>query len=301
MFKKLICIILSLSIVLSLSVNAFAVSDNDTITEHINISETNTLEITYVSPSKISRTSSSQDDIAEFEVKQYYENELIQVVTGQIGGSYLYVTDYNDGLVTSQSTRRVSDIISKNTSFTDSQDNLLSTASLGTLLGTINYNPTATDGAREKVKVYSYYKTRDTEAYTIRAHPADTIALLASALVSAITFIATLNLSAADIIKNIVITYGGSIMSSTIEVAFEEDVAAYAYYYDLTGYDVGTGRYSNTYDGIAYYILTQKSSAYNTWRYDGYTPRNWQQSAFALGMWSEFFNTKEYPGVSSYA
>ena len=84
-----------------------------------------------------------------------------------------------------------------------------------------------------------------------------------------------------------------------ISISLDESVSVDAYHYALTGYYEPTNYYSPGYEGIERHVKTKKSSAYNEWFYEGFTPHQWKDGPLANVLYIGTFGGT-YPYVKEY-
>ena len=234
-----------------------------------------------------------------FEVKQFENGELVQTVTGNLGGESLVSTFYEDGTPTNQKTIFLSDRVSKIIN-TDNNNLDIHPYAVESSIGHIIYKTSSVISTNEDVEVRSKCTNIDNDSYTIRGETSDTLADITSIIGSLIGLLIPQPQKWQQIAVAIVTSVGGSIAGGIIGVIFSEDVAVDSFYYDLRGYHSSTKRYTRTYDSVARQVTTKASSHYMDWYYDGYTPYNWKDNQFAYWLWCDLFDSSQYPTVLRY-
>lgn len=259
-----------------------------------------------------------------FEIKQLENGEVVQIVSGTVGGEYLTITNYEGGQVASVEKLRVSDRVKKANGDVapetgvgsvnagavgddgilgfgpgPNQDHLEGDGTLP--LATVTYNTSTQVTDVRRVEVYSTLKNTDYEVYTVNGAASDTLSIVVGALFSVISVFLPAQTVVQQIVIAIVTALGGSIAGGAIGVAISEDVAVKACYYDMWGYFPDNHAYSPVYDGVSKHVLTKDSSYYDEWFYEGYTPENWRDmDSLAETIWMHTFY-EWYPGVRSYS
>lgn len=301
--KKFISAAMSLILIVSMAIPTFA-ADKGQIsnTDRFVTSDIGYMEVTYnfkETGVKFNKDSSSKNDVESFVVEQFENNELIQKVEGNPGGSELFVTNYNAGEVVSTEIVKVSDYIVRENNTEEDSIQLEERASVGSQLGYITYNPTTNSTKSERIRVYSKQTDSDTDSFTIKAKEADTLAVVVGAVASVLSVFVAGATIARQIVVAIVSGLGGSVAGGAIGVVVSEPVATQSYYYTLTGYDYSTDRYTLGCDGVARRVLTKKSKYYDEWFYEDFTPYNWKNNTLAYWFWCDLFGDP-YPKVKSY-
>lgn len=299
--KTIASVLICISLLLTSSFSALAATNvstdkGTTGTYGVALSNTSRIELTYLTNSG-TRSSVNGD---AFVVKQYEGSEVIQEVTGYVGGSTIQIIDYNNGKVVKQTTRNISDMVTK-TSETTSVDSLTSAATNhGTVLGHIIYNKSFESNEERKITVYSKITKNDLESFRIHALKTDSInAIIASVVGAGLGRVLGPLIDIPALVTSIVTGLGGSVVGAAIGIAIDESVAVDATYYTLTGYYAPTNYYSPGYDGIARLVKTQQSRVYNKWFYEGFTPHNWKEGPLANMLYIGTFGGT-YPYVKEY-
>lgn len=259
---------------------------------------------TTASKANIEITCASESDDYDYLVTQYEGTQIAQTVAVYLEADSLLVTNYKNGEVTSQETIRISDRVTKTTSYVEVAPVVPTndTRSIGSRIGSITYATSIYDTTSRFVSVYSKYNYTDTESHTINALATDTLAVVSGIILGIIGVFVAEALSAGtatQIAIAVITSAGGSAAGGAIGVALSEEVAVQASYYTLTGYEPSTGRYTRSYNGVARQVITQGSNSYREWFYENFTPRNWKDRDFAYWLWCDLSNNS-FPGVSSY-
>ena len=249
MRKRIISVLICVSVLVSLALPAAA---TDTVADSVQtyyLSETSWLEFFHSESGQHTRIADSN----EFTIKQFYDNVLQQEVHGHTGGEYLTVIDYQNGEVVHTEIIRVADRITPVEIENAVVQSPSAASSVGSVIGYITFNPMHYETTSRRIYIYSKLEKTVNEAYTINAVSSDTLATLAGLLVSALVAAITSEYADActEVIATIVSALGGSVAGGAIGVSFSKTVAAWAYYYTLTGYDYSTGRYTEGYAGVA--------------------------------------------------
>lgn len=304
--RRIISLFLCAVFLFTFTTPAFAATVEIKSTETFATSDTGYIEITSwtesVQRGSAQIAAASNEITYNFEIKQYELNELTQKVTSDLNNGKLIVTNYTDGIPVSTEFIYIADRVKRTKISADTEvaSTTATTTSVGTAIGHISYKTTSY-GTNERLRVHSKFNRSDTESYTINGRATDTIAIIIGLLVGAFTTWLTKKEDISyQIAVGIITGLGGSVAGGAIGITFSEDVAVTASYYTLTGYDISTGRYTQGFEGISRYVVTQSSSYYRQYFYDGYTPNNWKDSGFAYMLWSQLFAGDYYPGVSSY-
>lgn len=304
--KKAICVVLVLVMMLSISLPAMASQSNEA--ETFIVSDTIHMKITYeskdASRNSIQYTRGENAIETDFIIEQFYDDELIQTVSGSIGGFELVVINYMHGKVTTSEVVQISDRVTRHgdtleSSATVQDEYSLTATSVGSPIGYITYNPREHSTVKERVRVYSRLDKNDNEAYTIKGKKTDTLSLVAGTIMSVIGAFIPGGV-AMKIATAIVSALGGSLVAKEIGIAFSEPVAVNAYYYTLTAYSISFGTYSGGKSGVARRVTTKSSPSYDEWLYELYTPKNWKDNVLAYWFWGDLFGDF-YPGVASYS
>lgn len=291
MKRKLTSIILTLALILGVVSPIGAVGVSEHTGERIQISDTGYLEFREITSTR------ATGGTAEYEVQQYENGSLVQTVTGQFDGDWVTVTDYENGVATDQNRISVASRIT-----VEEQPAAAPLASESNI-GTIYYNNNVYTGRSEQVQIY-HSTTVDNESYRINGEATDSIAFIASLILSVLGTVIFKNAQiATQVAMAIVAGVGGAIVGKEIGVRFSETVAARVTSYWYRGRDVNTGRYSGYFKGTASRITTSASSSYNETFYDGPNPTNWKnyREDFAFNFWADLFNYLQYPGVNRYS
>ena len=290
--KKIVSYVLVFAILSMLSMPAFAASA-DKIQGETAIFKTS--ETGYMEIITFDRKLKDSNLGQEYEINYYNNGELVQSVQGQYQGEILKVFNYSGGNVEEQTIDLQSRVVErKNVSVpieTMSDD-------YGTAIGSINYNRVG-DRPIVIVRIFSKLTYSDNESYTIRANATDTLGVVVGIILSfGLSFLGNLG-----VVQNLAVAIvgglGGNVAGDAIGIFLSEDVAVDAYYYTLTGCDVGTGRYVPEVTGIARQVTTKASKNYDQWFYEGHTPYNWKDEVLAMHCWMYLY-PGNYPGVMLY-
>lgn len=300
--RRILSVLLCVALCVSSIPYASAVQTNHSTTEIIETSETSYMEITSFSNSGTLYSRVDTDTPSSFEIKQFSDGELIQIVSGEYGSTELKVIDYKNGKIINSRDMYIGDRVVKgdatantNQSFTNTSTAVRST----TVLGYITYKPTIDLNTVNRIRVYSTLTKSDTESYTINGKKSDTIAVIAGIILSVVLAPFAGASVAGTIAVAIVGGLGGKVVGDAIGIAFSQPVAVYAYYYTLYGCDYRTNRYTLDYPGVARRVATVGSNFYDDWFYENFTPYNWRDNALAYWFWCDLFG-EEYPLVESY-
>ena len=296
MIKKLISIVLSLSLILASSSMSFAVEAPNTFKDSFATSTTGYMDVEI---EKLDTTKYSLKNNISFKISQYDNNQLTQTVTGQSNAEELIVTNYRDGVIINEDIINLSERIVKNSTTLNDVNSEQHINKRSDFLGYITYNNIYVSG-NERIKVYSDFTISDTESYTINGEATDTLAVITGIIISVLSIFSPLLKICEQIAVAIISAAGGSVLGGAIGVFFSEDVAVNAYYYDLTGYDYSTGRYSQIHSGVSRHVLTNSSSYAGEWLHENFTPYNWKDNTLAYWFWCDLFSL-EYPQVKSYS
>ena len=299
MRKRIISVLVCVSVLVSLALPATAV---DTVADSVQtyyLSETSWLEFSHNETTQHVRSGDSD----EFTIKQFYNNALLQEVHGYTGGEYLTVIDYQNGEVVNTELIRVADRITPVETDNTVAQSTTTANSVGSVIGYITFNPMHYETTSRRICVFSNMDYHDNESYTIHASVSDTIATLAGLMVSALaTILSDGQNICIQVITSIVSSLGGSVAGGAIGVKFSEPVSVDAYHYTLTGYDYSTGRYTEGYTGVARHVNTTRSKYYNEWFYDAYTPQAWKSSNLLHSyFWSNLWPLDYFPGVKNFS
>lgn len=295
--KKAIASILACVFLLcTFSFPALADTNVATGTNEVILSDTSRIELTYLSNGG-TRSSSTGNG---FIVRQYEGDQVVQEVTGYVGGPTIQIVDYNNGNVVKQTTRNVADIVTKTSVSVPSDSFTRAASSYGDYLGRIIYNKASGSNEEREITVYSKVTKHDLESYRIHALATDSINAIVGALVGAgLGLILGPEIGIPALVASIVTSLGGSAAGTVVGIAIDDSVAVDATYYTLTGYYAPTNYYSPGYEGVARLVKTEYSSAYNQWFYEGYTPHNWKDGPLANVLYIGTFGGT-YPYVKEY-
>lgn len=297
MKKLIVSILICLSIFSNYVIPTMASANvGDIGTIKMAFSSTSHIELSYFP----SYASSSTTNEKSFLIKQYEGTQIIQEVRGQVGGSTIQITDYKNGNIVGEKTRAVSGIITKTS---ENASNKLFvgavTADYGNVIGKIVYNKAYGSNEEKVLSVYSKITKNDSESYRINGTATDTLSIIVGAAVS-IGLGAIPGINLLELVGAIITSLGGSIAGGAIGIIFSESVSVIATYYTLRGYYAPTKYYSPGYDGVARFVTTRKSSSYNKWLYEGFTPQNWKDGdSLANFLWLGTFGGT-YPYVKKY-
>lgn len=273
-----------------------------------------------------SAQSADTDSGSPFEIKQIENGEVVQIVSGTVGGEYLTVTNYKDGLVTSVESIRVADRVKKTDGDTVQETgvgsvNAGATGGNGILgfgpghneddfggdgstpLGTITYNAqgnTSSTGAyvEEQVLVYSELTNEEDGTYTIFAGVNDTEAIIVGILLDvAGSLIGGVDLC--RILATAILSYVKHVAVGIATGQYDVELTVRVYSYTMRAFPTSSSN-SSVYYGVERHV-TMPGPHYDEWYYEGYTPGNWTGGDdMALDLWKDFFNAP-YPGVKSYS
>lgn len=299
--RKLISALLSVVLLFTMVVPAFAASNNN-LTATYQLSSTNSLEIkyNYIEDSNETNRNSTTKKLESFTVSQYYNGKLFQTVSGTVSGDRLLVTNYDNGIPTGKEIIYIADRVQQCDSVSVESFSQHNTRAGQTQLGHITYKPTVETGTTHRIRVYSEKTASDMRSRIINGKATDTVSIIVGIIISVLAAIFFPVETIAGTLASCIITgVGGSLVGKAIGVAFSEPVAVYAHDYTLTGYDYSTGRYTLGYDGTANQVKTVNGNYYNEWFYDGFTPDNWKHNSLAYWFWCDLFS-ETYPQVKSY-
>lgn len=300
-------VIISLLICFSLLFNFAtpAIASTNTSTDVIRagenelvLSDASHIKLTYL-PNDGTSSSASVDEMP-FSVKQYQGDQLVQEVTGYVGGPTIQIIDYDHGKVVAKTTRNISDFVTKTSEPTSVAPFASAISNHGTVLGHIVYNKAYGSNEEKVISVYSKIEDCVTEAYAFHALATDSINAIVGALIGAgLGLILGPVIDIPALVASIVTSLGGSVVGNIVGIAIDDTVAVSATYYTLCGYHAPTKYYSPGYDGVARLVLTKNNKAYNQWFYEGYTPHNWRDGPLATMLYLGTFGGT-FPYVKEY-
>lgn len=293
--RKIIGLLMSFILLFTFSVPAFAADNEEVQSETIiHLSDDSYMEIV----SSLNEDTRVQNNDTTFLIREYKHDELVHTVEGSFGGEKLICVDYKGG---QEVNRKIINIADRVTVSKSNSECSVLRGSYGSVLGHIIYNKDIGNNTPgEDITVYSKVTNQDYESYTINGAVADTISDISGIILSVLSaFIPSANV-ATSIAIAIVSAFGGNVAGGAIGVAFTEEVAVDATYYTLTGYHASSKYYTPGYKGVERLVKTKKSSAYNKWFYEGYTPSNWKKGDdLASVLWSAVFG-RPFPYVYAY-
>lgn len=303
--RKFICIVLSLLLVVTNVVPAFATGSSETDII-FTTSDSGYLKISSDVHNETLGSRGSGNN-KSFLIEQYEEGRVIQSVSGSYGGEYIVVTNYIAGKASDTELVLVADRVC----YTEIADDVIASVSRAEsravtpttstyLVGHIIYNQAVASDYEEKISVYATQTGPYYEAYTINGVATDTLAVIAGVLASVLSvFIPTANIWY-QIAVAIVSAFGGSVAGGAIGIAFSEDVAVVTHEYIMQGYHMRSNRYSAEYDGAARRVITVTSKYYGEWFLEGVTPANWKDGDdLATWLWANMIGLI-WPHVKMY-
>lgn len=299
MIRRAVSVLLCMVLIFVLAAPAFATQVETGNVVSFKTSETGRMEIYTREQDGEQRLQDSSNVITgTFEIRQYEDEKLVQVITGDYGGAELLVTNYLNGRVAGVEVIDLSERIVKRVGqLVTSKE--LTRADYGSAIGHITFKAVAGSETRAWVQVLSKLTYTDEESYTIHGTAADTLAVIVGIIASIVSvFIPTATIWR-EIAIAIIAAFGGSVAGGAIGIAFSEDVAVDAYYYTLTGYEALYNRYTPGTSGVARLVKTKRSNSYNEWFYENYTPANWRDVVLAMYFWMYLYQD-DFPGVYSY-
>lgn len=287
MKKAISSVLICIALLLNLTAPVMASTNAST--------DVNRIELVYLTNDN-SRASENGNG-TPFVVKQYQGNQVVQEVTGYVGGPTIQIIDYYNGKIIKQTTRNVSDFVSKISETPSDSSN--ATSDYGSYLGRIIYNKASGSNEEREITVYSKQTYFNEESFRIHAEATDTISSLVGALVGAgLGVILGPMIDIPALVLGIVTGLGGGAVGGLVGIAIDEAVSVDAYYYTLTGYYEPTNYYSPGYEGIERLVQT-KGPAYNKWFFEGYTPQQWKDGPLANVLYLGTFGGI-YPYVKEY-
>lgn len=299
--KKVIAIVLSFSLIVTMIPTYTFASFRSNDVDRYYISESDWLELSYIDNYKNSLELTPQ----QFEIKEYHEGKLAQVVTGELDGDTLTVTNYQNNEATNVNVIQIAErITADHIEYTDEEisNSAISSNNVGSVIGYITFNPVYYESTSRRISIYSNLDYIDNESYTINGAAQDTLAVITGLLFSALGTFLSQGLSFfAQMAISLVSSWGGSVTGNAIGIAFTESVGAWAYHYTLTGCDYTTNRYTYGYEGVSYLVATKHSDHYNEWFYEGYNPETWKSNhLFHSFLWNDLWPLETYPQVKSF-
>lgn len=295
--KKATCIILMITLCLNLSFPVFAtqaISDETSIT----VSDTVRIDVkTFSSPAGSTRSATSSN--TNFEIRQYNDDELMQIVTGSFGGAHLIVTEYENNEIVSQETILVSSRVNHHsTLFTWTESigqpySIAAASSLGYMI--CNYSEVLDEGVI--FHVYSELTDTRTDDYVVNGYVGDTISVLAASLGAYLgSFIPATSLIA--LVEIVAVGKGVEIVGGAIADLLTIEVEVIESYYDLYARNLSLGTYSDSFEGVARRV-TEAGDYYDEWYYEGFTPYNWESESLGYVFWYQFYDYS-FPGIERY-
>lgn len=293
MKKSISSVLICIALLLNITIPAIASTNMSTESTGSNATHIDLMYLTNAT------TNSSKNGYGtSFVVKQYQENQVVQEVKGYVGGPTIQIIDYSNGEVIKQTTRNVSDFVTKISETTS--DALNATSDYGSYLGRIIYNKATGSNEEREITVYSKLTDYDQESFRIHAAATDTVSSVVGAVVGAgLGVILGPLVDIPALIMGIITGLGGSVVGGLVSISLDESVSVDAYHYALTGYYEPTNYYSPGYEGIERHVKTKKSSAYNEWFYEGFTPHQWKDGPLANVLYIGTFGGT-YPYVKEY-
>lgn len=227
------------------------------------------------------------------------DNEIMQSVSYNDTATLLLVTDYEKDGSSHSRTISLADRIQKVHTNTRMEVPGMSANSYSTA-GYITYNKGMYDTTQHRISLLYETLYSDSESYIINAEKADTLSIVVGILASVLSLLIPATKVITQIAVAIISSWGGSTLGGAIGVIIKEEVAVNATYYNMYGSDYSTNRTTPAYPSVKRQVITKRSSAYQEWFYEGYTPSNWKDNTLAYWCWSDLWAT-EYPGVKSYS
>lgn len=169
MKKAISSVLICIALLLNLTAPVMASTNAST--------DVNRIELVYLTNDN-SRASENGNG-TPFVVKQYQGNQVVQEVTGYVGGPTIQIIDYYNGKIIKQTTRNVSDFVSKISETPSDSSN--ATSDYGSYLGRIIYNKASGSNEEREITVYSKQTYFNEESFRIHAEATDTISSPVSA------------------------------------------------------------------------------------------------------------------------
>lgn len=299
MTKKVVSILLCLAIIMSMTVPAMAI--NTTVSEktmRINVTEDVYLDIV-ISPNKERKVNADSGD--EFIIRQYVNDNLTQVVSGEVGTGKVFVVNYENSKVKNEEVLFTADRATVKSS-TDEQpmEMRASSTNYGNVIGYIVYNKAYGSQREEELAVYSLKGTTKTGEYVINGAMGDTVSEFIAIGFDLIGAIIPFKSIAIKIFTGIFLRHVSGGIGDVITDSFTEEVDVKATPYTLRGYHAASNYYSLGYEGTEYYVTSTSSDHYGEWYYEGYTPHTWKDGDILANiLWVSIFGGV-YPYVKEY-
>ena len=298
--KKLLSVVLSVIVIFSLSVPSLAAGPTTEETYLLDIGDGASIELEIYSHVDSNTTWRS------FRSIQYYNGEIVQAIDGVIGEEQLRITNYENGVVASNSTANVSERIKCDTKYVTQSLQAANAGQYGALCGSITYNEQINNEIfvrrKEVADVYSQYNGSEYDQYVINAKAGDTINFWVGVILSIGGAILTARYEMVGIIvAGVIGAAGGVITGGIVQNNVTETVDVTSMSYTMTAVHRDSGRTYTSW-GDAMQVISKGSSRYNEWYYTGTTPRNWKNDDYARDVWNNcVLVMSEYPGVFSYS
>ena len=295
--KKVLCLILSFVMIFSISVPTMAANlepSND-LTERSSIYLSKEVQLDI----SLNRSTKQNDSPDSFEITQFNNGQLSRKVTLSDDGQFLLGTEYVAGVAVRNYIINIAERVQKLPSMSSSA--ISKASSKEYVIGYITFNPLIDQTTSERLKVFCDPYDTDNEAYVVNGKASDTLADIASILLSIFISYAFPAATLSEIVASAIVGFfGGKLTGEAIGKNFTENVSVVSNYYRFRSYRLSAGIYSNTYSGVSRRVTTAKSKYYGQWFHEGTTPSTWKDGdAFAIWCWYDMYG-EFCPGVKSY-
>ena len=276
--RKVICLIISVVLIFSLTLPSFASS----------ISSPNVIDIYDDGTTKVDGYATEGGDMI---FRQYVNNQLVQRNTIYAGSDGIVYREFIDPFLRSVSTDSIS-VSDYGTIERESQG--IQTAAIR-VAGTINYRAIIDTG-------YTYYglyciydeSQLGSTTYTINGYVGtvvDLVSIIAGAFTIPIPVVG-------KYIAALITGLGVTVISGYIEERLSDTVSCIETDYVWTLTDTTFSDHSKNVYGSKYYITDVKSAAVGKTYYEGYTPNDWGTQALAVWFHNEMFAYSAWDVVS---
>lgn len=310
--KKVASIMLCVVMVFTMSVSSLA--DGNSMTEvcTIELDDGISLEIVMYKSSQLNTSSTGDDNESNVDsivTKQYNDGELSQKVELQPGSGKLFITNYENGIISGYEVKETNEIITYNGCQSSQVENpLYANLANETYEGRITYNSAYNYEVwaqrQEIVNVYSELIRSDIESYTINANVGTTLSEMSAVVTEFLISKAIANpeTAAGALISNVAIWFAQFIVGGVVTAFFSEEVGVYVDYYNMIGVHTYSNR-SESMPGNVKEVATEASGYHSDIFIEGFTPYNWNENdGFATAMWNFIvLSMNTYPGVASYS
>ena len=297
MTKKVVSILLCLAIIMSMTVPAMAT--NATISDQtmrVNVTEDVYLDIV-VSPNQERKVNSDSGD--EFIIRQYKNDNLTQVVSGEVGTGKVFVVNYENSKIKNEKVLLTANRVTVKSSIAEQRVEMLaSSTNYGNVLGYIVYNKAYGSQKEEELAVYSLNGTTQKGKYVINGAMGETVSEFLAIGFDILGVIIPVEGIALKILTAIAIRHVGGGIGDVITSSFTEEVDVEATPYTLRGYHAASNYYSLGYEGTEYHVTSSNHNG--EWYYEGYTPHTWKDGDILANiLWISIFGGV-YPYVKEY-